>query len=72
MPAEFIHLRQRRKTARGDQYEKFARKPSSSWWRGAGLRFWVNFSDYLDTGLFLDHRLTRQRLRDAAARASAS
>jgi 23S rRNA (guanine2445-N2)-methyltransferase / 23S rRNA (guanine2069-N7)-methyltransferase len=26
----------------------------------------VNFTDYLDTGLFLDHRLTRQRLRAAA------
>jgi 23S rRNA (guanine2445-N2)-methyltransferase / 23S rRNA (guanine2069-N7)-methyltransferase len=23
-------------------------------------RLWVNFEDYLDTGLFLDHRLTRQ------------
>ncbi len=33
-----------------------------------GLRFWVNFTDYLDTGLFLDHRLTRARLREAAAR----
>jgi len=32
-----------------------------------GLRFRVNFDDYLDTGLFLDHRLTRQRLREAAA-----
>ena len=28
-----------------------------------GLEFWVNFRDYLDTGLFLDHRLTRQLLR---------
>jgi len=32
-----------------------------------GLRFRVNFDDYLDTGLFLDHRLTRARLRDAAS-----
>ena len=32
-----------------------------------GLTFLVNFTDYLDTGLFLDHRLTRQRLREAAA-----
>jgi 23S rRNA (guanine2445-N2)-methyltransferase / 23S rRNA (guanine2069-N7)-methyltransferase len=31
-----------------------------------GLRFRVNFEDYLDTGLFLDHRLTRARLRAAA------
>jgi 23S rRNA (guanine2445-N2)-methyltransferase / 23S rRNA (guanine2069-N7)-methyltransferase len=32
-----------------------------------GLRFLVNFDDYLDTGLFLDHRITRTRLREAAA-----
>ena len=31
-----------------------------------GLRFRVNFEDYLDTGLFLDQRTTRARLRDAA------
>jgi 23S rRNA (guanine2445-N2)-methyltransferase / 23S rRNA (guanine2069-N7)-methyltransferase len=28
----------------------------------------VNFTDYLDTGLFLDHRITRARLREAAGR----
>ncbi len=31
-----------------------------------GLKFWVNFHDYLDTGLFLDHRLVRGMLRDWA------
>jgi 23S rRNA (guanine2445-N2)-methyltransferase / 23S rRNA (guanine2069-N7)-methyltransferase len=31
-----------------------------------GLRFLVNFDEYLDTGLFLDHRITRDRLRAAA------
>jgi 23S rRNA (cytosine1962-C5)-methyltransferase len=31
-----------------------------------GLKFWVNLSDRLDTGLFLDHRLTRARVRDEA------
>jgi 23S rRNA (guanine2445-N2)-methyltransferase / 23S rRNA (guanine2069-N7)-methyltransferase len=31
-----------------------------------GLEFWVNFRDYLDTGLFLDHRITRQMLREWA------
>jgi 23S rRNA (guanine2445-N2)-methyltransferase / 23S rRNA (guanine2069-N7)-methyltransferase len=30
--------------------------------RENGCRFLVNFSDYLDTGLFLDHRITRARL----------
>ncbi len=31
-----------------------------------GLRFLVNLSDYLDTGLFLDHRPTRRRVRGEA------
>jgi 23S rRNA (guanine2445-N2)-methyltransferase / 23S rRNA (guanine2069-N7)-methyltransferase len=31
-----------------------------------GLRFLVNFTDYLDTGLFLDHRQTRARIRELA------
>ena len=31
-----------------------------------GLRFWVELSGHLDTGLFLDHRVTRARVRDEA------
>jgi 23S rRNA (guanine2445-N2)-methyltransferase / 23S rRNA (guanine2069-N7)-methyltransferase len=31
-----------------------------------GLRFIVNLSDYIDTGLFLDHRLTRSMVREVA------
>ncbi|HUR58723.1 MAG TPA: bifunctional 23S rRNA (guanine(2069)-N(7))-methyltransferase RlmK/23S rRNA (guanine(2445)-N(2))-methyltransferase RlmL, partial [Opitutaceae bacterium] len=62
-----IHLRQRRKTARGDQYEKLDESGEFQLVAESGLRFWVNFTDYLDTGLFLDHRITRQRLRAAAA-----
>lgn len=31
--------------------------------REGGLRFWVNLSDYIDTGLFLDHRVTREMVR---------
>ncbi len=31
-----------------------------------GLRFLVNLTDYLDTGLFLDHRITRKMIREAA------
>jgi 23S rRNA (guanine2445-N2)-methyltransferase / 23S rRNA (guanine2069-N7)-methyltransferase len=65
---EFIHLRQRRKTTRGDQYEKLGQQADFKLVEEGGLRFWVNFTDYLDTGLFLDHRLTRARLREAAGR----
>ncbi|HZI11056.1 MAG TPA: class I SAM-dependent methyltransferase [Myxococcus sp.] len=31
-----------------------------------GLKFWVNLGDYLDTGLFMDHRNTRARVRTEA------
>ncbi|QRN99970.1 class I SAM-dependent methyltransferase [Archangium violaceum] len=31
-----------------------------------GLKFQVNLGDYLDTGLFMDHRLTRARVREEA------
>jgi 23S rRNA (guanine2069-N7)-methyltransferase / 23S rRNA (guanine2445-N2)-methyltransferase len=32
-----------------------------------GLQFLVNLRDYLDTGLFLDHRITRSLLRELAS-----
>ncbi|HUQ12406.1 MAG TPA: bifunctional 23S rRNA (guanine(2069)-N(7))-methyltransferase RlmK/23S rRNA (guanine(2445)-N(2))-methyltransferase RlmL [Steroidobacteraceae bacterium] len=69
IPVERIHLRQRRKTARGEQYEKIGETAEFQLVEESGLRFRVNFTDYLDTGLFLDHRITRQRLRAEAARA---
>ncbi|HKU88855.1 MAG TPA: bifunctional 23S rRNA (guanine(2069)-N(7))-methyltransferase RlmK/23S rRNA (guanine(2445)-N(2))-methyltransferase RlmL [Steroidobacteraceae bacterium] len=65
---EFIHLRQRRRTSRGEQYEKLGQQADFKLVEEGGLRFWVNFTDYLDTGLFLDHRITRARLREAAGR----
>jgi 23S rRNA (guanine2445-N2)-methyltransferase / 23S rRNA (guanine2069-N7)-methyltransferase len=65
--ADRIHLRQRRKISRGDQYEKLDNAGEHNLVEEGGLKFWVNFTDYLDTGLFLDHRLTRARLRDLAA-----
>jgi 23S rRNA (cytosine1962-C5)-methyltransferase len=34
-----------------------------------GLKLWVNLTDYLDTGLFLDHRATRARVgREASGK----
>jgi 23S rRNA (guanine2445-N2)-methyltransferase / 23S rRNA (guanine2069-N7)-methyltransferase len=68
VPPERIHLRQRRRTSRGEQYEKVGEAAEFQLVAESGLKFWVNFTDYLDTGLFLDHRLTRQRLRADAAR----
>lgn len=46
------------------QYTKFADESSEKIVRENGLKFWVNLSDYLDTGLFLDHRPTREAVRE--------
>jgi 23S rRNA (guanine2445-N2)-methyltransferase / 23S rRNA (guanine2069-N7)-methyltransferase len=67
VPPERIKLRTRRRTARGEQYDKLDNRSDSHVVLEGGLQFIVNFEDYLDTGLFLDHRITRARLRDAAA-----
>lgn len=64
---EHIRVRTRRRTRRGEQYDKLGGQASYHLVEEDGLRFQVNFDDYLDTGLFLDHRLTRRRLRAAAA-----
>ncbi|HEX9813087.1 MAG TPA: class I SAM-dependent methyltransferase, partial [Burkholderiales bacterium] len=48
----------RRQKDRG-QYEKLAESGEFHEVREGPCRFLVNFTDYLDTGLFLDHRPTR-------------
>lgn len=48
------------------QYERVAAERQFLRVREAGLTFLVNLTDYLDTGLFLDHRLTRQMVREVA------
>lgn len=66
VPVERIHVRTRRKSKRGEQYRKVDEQANFHYVLEGGLKFRVNFDDYLDTGLFLDHRITRSRLRDAA------
>ena len=67
VPPERIKVRTRRRTPRGEQYGKLDNRSDSHVVLEGGLQFIVNFDDYLDTGLFLDHRITRARLRVAAA-----
>ena len=62
-----VKLRTRRRVHRGEQYTKRDERREFHVVRENGLLFRVNFDDYLDTGLFLDHRITRARLRDASA-----
>jgi 23S rRNA (guanine2445-N2)-methyltransferase / 23S rRNA (guanine2069-N7)-methyltransferase len=66
IPFERIHLRTRRRARGGGQYRKLDTLAELHEVRECGLRFLVNYTDYLDTGLFLDHRLTRRRIRDLA------
>lgn len=61
----FVKLRQR-KEGRLGQYQKVDEAKNEFVVREADLGFIVNLSDYLDTGLFLDHRLTRSMVRDEA------
>jgi len=62
-----IHLRTRRRQSGSSQYTRVARQHQYHVVLEDGLKFNVNFGDFLDTGLFLDHRLVRKRLRAAAA-----
>ena len=67
LPAERIVLRVRRRQRHGGQYEKVDTQAGFHAVREGRYRFLVNFTDYLDTGLFLDHRLTRRRIGELAA-----
>jgi len=66
LPEERIVLRERRRQRQGAQYEKVGETAQFHVVREGGYRFLVNFTDYLDTGLFLDHRLTRRRVGELA------
>jgi 23S rRNA (cytosine1962-C5)-methyltransferase len=70
----FLKLR-RKKPGRLGQYQKTAERRSEFVVEenarpdepvGRRLKFIVNLSDYLDTGLFLDHRVTREKVRGEA------
>lgn len=60
----FIKRRQSQKGK--EQYEKVAGRKAWQVVHEYGLAFKVNLSDYLDTGLFLDHRITRHEFAKRA------
>jgi len=61
----FLKLRQK-KPGRLGQYQKTEYKKKEFIVEENGLKFIVNLSDYLDTGLFLDHRMTREKVKTEA------
>ncbi|MDR3686400.1 MAG: bifunctional 23S rRNA (guanine(2069)-N(7))-methyltransferase RlmK/23S rRNA (guanine(2445)-N(2))-methyltransferase RlmL, partial [Coriobacteriia bacterium] len=64
--AQDVFLKTRERQRGTSQYERFSRKGVVGTVLEGGMTFEVNLSDYLDTGLFLDHRITRQWLRELA------
>lgn len=68
VPASHVFLKIRRKQKHADQYEKLSDTNHFHVIEEYGCKLKVNFEDYLDTGLFLDHRpmrlLIQQQVKD--------
>lgn len=67
MSPESIAMKTRRRQKGLQQYEKTGENGERFVVREGDLKFQVNLDSYLDTGLFLDHRPTRARVRSEAA-----
>ena len=64
---ENVFIKQRKRMHhRNQQYEKTDAKQDFFTVEESGLKFLVNLTDYLDTGLFLDHRSTRKMVQAEA------
>ena len=66
VPRERIALKTRERGKGGSKYGQFDQRGEFIKVEEGGLAFRVNLTDYLDTGLFLDHRLVRAKLRELA------
>ena len=62
-----IFIKTRKKQKGKEQYQKQGSRRKMYEVREGRCFFLVNFTDYLDTGLFLDHRITRHRIGELAA-----
>jgi 23S rRNA (guanine2445-N2)-methyltransferase / 23S rRNA (guanine2069-N7)-methyltransferase len=61
-----VFCKRRRRQTDMAQYQRLGARGREAVVREAGLRFLVNFTDHLDTGLFLDHRPTRAWVREVS------
>jgi 23S rRNA (cytosine1962-C5)-methyltransferase len=66
VPPDIFVRQRKRKAGRQDQYEKLDNTGEFFEVEEGGHRFLVNLTDYLDTGLFLDHRITRSLIQQEA------
>lgn len=66
-PEDRIFLKSRQKLSDREQYTKYSVENVTDIIEEFGLLFKVNLSDYIDTGIFLDHRDTRALVRESSA-----
>ncbi len=66
MSTDKITLKQRKRQAGSDQYEREDSQGQTFVVTEYGCKFEVNLRDYLDTGLFLDHRPVRKQIQGLA------
>nr|WP_298378427.1 bifunctional 23S rRNA (guanine(2069)-N(7))-methyltransferase RlmK/23S rRNA (guanine(2445)-N(2))-methyltransferase RlmL [uncultured Halomonas sp.] len=64
---DHIYLKQRERQTGKAQYQKRDSSGERFQVREGKALLWVNLRDYLDTGLFLDHRPVRRRIAEMAA-----
>ncbi len=57
---KYIFIKERKRMGQTAQYEKLNEKSEFYTVEENGIKFLINLQDYLDTGLFLDHRNTRK------------
>jgi 23S rRNA (guanine2445-N2)-methyltransferase / 23S rRNA (guanine2069-N7)-methyltransferase len=67
VPRAHLYLKVRRRQRPGAQYPRLGARGELFTVAEGPCRFLVNLTDYLDTGLFLDHRETRRLLAGLAA-----
>jgi 23S rRNA G2069 N7-methylase RlmK/C1962 C5-methylase RlmI len=70
LDAREVHVKQRERLTDRQEGHQYERLSSAGAWRTVkegGHAFRVNLSDYVDTGLFLDHRITRARVAAESA-----
>lgn len=67
VPASHVALKLRQKQRGTQQYEAHGTQKKHFKVVEYDLNFWVNLTDYLDTGLFLDHRIIRQMIAEQSA-----
>ena len=67
LPIQNVSMKLRQRQSGKRQYARVSDSGRKLVVHEGGLKFLINLSDYVDTGLFLDHRTTRQLVREESS-----